>query len=626
MSTPKPLLVYDGNCGFCRAWVARWRHVTRDRVEYAPFQEVASRFPDVPLARFAEAVQLLEPDGRWTRGAEAVFRALAHCPGRGWPLWLYRNVPGFAGASEAVYRFVAGHRPALSRVTAWLWGPEAEPAGETRVCWIYLRLLAVTYGVAFVSLWTQILGLAGSGGILPARELLEAARAQAGPIRYWILPTLCWLDASDGFLIGLCAAGTALSALLALGFAPVLSLIGLWVTYLSLATVCRDFLWFQWDSLLLEAGLISVLLAPWRWWSRPGSDPPPGRGALWLLRWLLFRLMFSSAVVKLGSGDPSWRDLTALTYHYETQPLPPWTAWYAHHLPVAFQRASTAVMFVIEGVAPFLVFAPRRLRFAAGAGLVCLQALIAATGNYGFFNLLSLALCLLVLDDAVLPRWLAPGAPACAGTAAAPRRGVWPPWLARPVVAALLAASLVPLFDTLRWPSTWLGPLPGLARLAAPLRSADRYGLFAVMTKRRPEIILEGSRDGIHWLPYEFRYKPGDLSRRPAFMAPHMPRLDWQMWFAALGEGPRDYWYLSFCKRLLEGSPPVRALLARDPFEGRPPAYLRGVVYDYRFTDAATRAATGAWWRREERGPFGPVLTLEEGRLRAVSLGPPAAP
>src|SRR6266704_2960950 len=221
MSSSKPLLIYDGECGFCRAWIARWRRATGDRVEYAPFQEAAARFPEIPRQRFAESVQLLEPDGRWTQGAEAVFRSLACAPGRGWLLWLYRRAPGFAPASEACYRFVARHRTGFSRLTAWGFGPGLTPPGERLTSWIFLRLVGITYAAAFGSLWIQILGLAGSGGILPARELLDAARAQAGPIRYWILPTLCWLDPSDGFLVGLCAAGTALSVLLVAGVAPV---------------------------------------------------------------------------------------------------------------------------------------------------------------------------------------------------------------------------------------------------------------------------------------------------------------------------------------------------------------------------------------------------------------------
>ncbi len=627
----KPLLIWDGDCDFCRAWIARWQRVTGDRLDYAPYSEVASQFPEIPRERFERAVQLVEPDGTWSQGAEAVFRSLAHAPGNGWPLWLYRRLPGFAAASEWCYRRVARHRPLFARLTQWVWGPHVVPPGQTLTSWIFLRLLAVIYGIAFLSLGTQILGLAGSGGILPAHDYLEAVREHYGPIRYWFLPTLCWLNASDGFLLGLCAAGTLLSLLLAIGLAPVLCLAGLWAAYLSLTTVCRDFLWFQWDGLLLETGFLAMFLAPWRWWSRPGSDPAPPRVSSWLLRWLLFRLMFSSAVVKLASGDPTWRHLTALDYHYETQPLPPWTAWYAHQLSHGFQKASAMAMFAVEGVAPFFILAPRRIRFAAAGTMAALQAIIFLTGNYCFFNFLAIGLCVLLLDDGVWPwRWgrgaeRATGVSSAAGARAAPladRRadGGWPAAVLQPAAVALFLLSWVPVLEALHGPADWLGPVRSAYRYAAPLRTVNGYGLFAIMTTRRPEIILEGSQDGEHWLAYEFRYKPGDVMGKPRFVAPHQPRLDWQMWFAALGNFQGEPWFLMFCQRLMEGSAPVLALLARNPFPDAPPRFLRAWVYDYHFTDPSTRRATGAWWRREIRGLYCPVLTLEGGRLRAIPL------
>jgi hypothetical protein len=340
-----------------------------------------------------------------------------------------------------------------------------------------------------------------------------------------------------------------------------------------------------------------------------------------MMRWLLFRLMFSSAVVKITSGDPSWRHLTALEYHYETQCLPPWTAWYAHHLPAWFQRGSVIAMFAIEGVAPFLIVTPRRIRMLGAAAMALLQALILLTGNYCFFNLLTLALIVLLLDDAVWPlSWRGRAAGRDAG-APRPAGGRWPSWVTGPVTAVLFLMSLAPLVGTFRIPAGRLGPLAMLHDAAAPLRVVSGYGLFAAMTTRRQEIIVEGSADGRIWLPYEFRYKPGDTMRRPRFVAPHQPRLDWQMWFAALGDYRNSPWYLSFCQRLLEGSRPVLALLENNPFPAAPPRYVRGVLYDYHFTDAATRRATGEWWRREERGPFGPVLTLVDGRLMAVPEG-----
>ena len=609
----RPVLIYDGECGFCRRWVERWRAATGDAIEYATSAVAARRFPDIPRERFAEAVALAEPDGRVTFGAEAVFRALALAPGRAWPLWLYEHVPGVAALSNIAYKQIANHRPVLSRVSGWLWGPSLVPPGNRFTTWVFIRLLALIYAIAFTSLAIQIVGLVGGDGILPARDWLAAVRAQLGPAGHWYVPTLFWFGAGDGALVGVCLAGTGLAALLLVGVAPPLVLAALWFCYLSLVSVGQDFLSFQWDSLLLEAGFIAIFLSPWRWFSRPESDPEPPRLARWLARWLIFRLMFSSAAAKLASGDPSWRHLTALTYHYETQCLPPWTAWYAHHLPLAFQRFSCASMFVIEGVVPFLFFAPRRLRFAGALITIGFQLLIALTGNYGFFNWLTIALCVPLLDDRVFRHVMPAVTPVTAARA--------PAWLVRPIAVVLLALSLVPLSDVLGWPRAWLGPLPALERLLSPLDVVNRYGLFAVMTTRRLEISIEVSDDGVRWREYPFRWKPGPVARRPAYMAPYHPRLDWQMWFAALSEFGRDRWFIAFCAGLLRGSTSVRALMGRDPLPGSPPRYVRALAYDYHFSDAATRRATGAWWTRELIGPYGPPLMLENGRLTMAPVG-----
>ena len=607
----RPVLIYDGDCGFCRRWVERWRGVTGDAVEYATSEDAAPRFPGIPRARLAEAVALAEPDGRVTFGAEAVFRALATSRARAWPLWLYERAPGVAPASRFVYAQVASHRPFLSRISGWLWGPSLVPPGDRFTTWLFVRLLAVVYAIAFASLAVQVVGLVGHDGILPARDWLAAVRAQLGAAGHWYVPTLFWFGAGDGALVGVCIAGAVLAVLLFAGLAPPLLLTALWFCYLSLVSVGQDFLSFQWDSLLLEAGFIAIFLAPWRWLSRPTTDPEPPRLARWLSRWLIFRLMFSSAAAKLSSGDQTWRHLTALTYHYETQCLPPWTAWYAHHLPAAFQRFSAGSMFAIEGLVPFLFFAPRRLRFAGAFITMGFQLLIAITGNYGFFNWLAIALCVPLLDDGLFQR---------SGTTAG-TRGRAPAWLLRPVAAVLLATSLVPLSDVTRLPRRWLGPLPAVERWLSPIDVVNRYGLFAVMTTRRQEISIEVSDDGVQWRELPFRWKPGDVSRKPAFVAPYMPRLDWQMWFAALSDFGRDRWFLAFCDALLRGSPGVRALMGPDPLESATPRYVRALAYDYHFSDAATRRATGAWWRRELVGAYGPPLMLEGGRLAIAPVG-----
>jgi lipase maturation factor 1 len=496
------------------------------------------------------------------------------------------------------------------------------------VRWAFVRGLAVVWLAAFVSLGVQIAGLAGPAGILPAGDLLADARATAGRAPIAELPTLCWwLGTSDTALQAMCAAGAALALLLALGVLPGLVSAALWALYLSLAVACTTFLSFQWDALLLETGFIATFFAPWRLWA-PELCPtcPPSRTALLLLRLLLFKLMFLSGVVKLTSGDPHWRDLTALEYHYWTTCLPTWTGWAVYQLPEWFHRASVVGMLAVELVVPFLLFAPiRRVRIGAVAMLAALQLGIALTGNYGFFNLLTLVLCIPALDDAALLAW----APAVLRARVARPAGDAhvPVWRHAPALA--VAAIAVPL-SLVQISAHVLGhrALPEFAVSALeavePFRSVNSYGLFARMTTSRREIEVEGSDDGMEWKTYAFRWKPGDPARRPEFAGLHMPRLDWQMWFAALSDWRRQTWFLEFLARLLEGSPPVRDLLAVDPFPSRPPRLVRAVVWDYHFTTAAERASTGAWWKRTRLGLYCPIL--ERGGDGRVHFSDSASP
>jgi predicted DCC family thiol-disulfide oxidoreductase YuxK len=618
-----PLLVFDGDCHFCSLWIRRWRQMTGDAVDYLPAQDprVAALFPEIPRAHFDTAVVLIAADGAIFSGAEAVFRALAANPNWQWLLRIYETVPAFARPAERAYRFVAEHRPLFSKLTRFCWGRHVEAPDYFLVRWFFLRALGAIYFFAFVSLWTQISGLIGHNGILPADQFMPAVKQQCdlrgiGLERFQLLPTLCWFDSSDGFLNFQCAAGTALSLLLIIGLAPAPCLALLWLLYLSLVTVGRDFLGFQWDNLLLEAGFLAVFLAPRQLLPRLSREAPPSRLFVWLLRLLLFKLMFSSGCVKLLSGDPNWRNLTALTFHYQTQPLPTWIGWYAGQLPVWFQKISCAAMLCIEIGASFLIFTPRRLRFAGALLLAGLQLLILLTGNYAFFNWLTLALCLPLLDDFILAKWFphnfgrflssnnqpsTPSALRC-----------WPRPLLVAVAAVVLAGSSFMLAVTLGSRSPLLAPLGWVAGQLEPFRSVNNYGLFAVMTTQRSEIIVEGSNDGTNWRPYEFKYKPGDVNRRPGFVAPFQPRLDWQMWFAALGSARQNPWFGNFCERLLQGSPDVLALLAKNPFPEHPPRFIRAEFYNYRFTGFAERRATGAWWRRELTGEYLPAISLRE--------------
>ncbi len=467
--------------------------------------------------------------------------------------------------------------------------------------WLFLRLLGVVYLIAFASIAMQITGLVGEHGILPAGAYLAWTRSAYGSDAYRILPTLFWFGAGDVALRGVAWTGVGLAILLIFGIAPWASLLLLWALYLSISVVGQDFLSFQWDVLLLETGLIATLWAPLQWRPR-WQEPPPSPAVRWLLVFLLFKLVFLSGATKLSSGDPTWRSGTALDYHFETQPLPAWTAWYAHHLPEMIHRVMTYGSLATELFVPCLLFLPQRFRRARLFALIALAGLqvsIAATGNYGFFNLLAIVLCIPSLDDAALRRVIPLPLTARSGVGG-PRLGM---------VAAIAVVFFVPsLLSGIRelsyaapFGSTILG-------VVDPLRSFNGYGLFRVMTTERLEIVFEGSRDGERWKEYEFRFKPGDIRRKPGFVAPYHPRLDWQMWFMALDPAGNGALLDALADRLREGTPEVLALLGPTPFPGSPPKFLRAIIYEYRFSSPDQRKQTGAWWTRSPvaKVPLGP--------------------
>src|SRR6266404_8860282 len=426
---PKPLIIWDGDCHFCRRWIERWREITRGVVDYATSQESAERFPEIPREQFERSVIYIETDGAVYSGAEAVFRSLRCRSSKKWLAWSYDRLPAFAPVSESLYRIISRNRRFASVITKLLWGNDVRPPTYFAARRWFLRAVGLIFLIAFVSLWVQIDGLIGSNGITPVREFLPAARAQLGDHAWSILPTLCWFDSSDVFLHFLCGGGVVLSLLLIFGIAPALSLAGLVVFYLSLAIAGQTFLSFQWDILLLEIGFLSIFLAPWRLWPRdllwrPGpaipttattsaTASPVSRAGLFLLKFLLFKLMLMSGVVKLTSGDDSWgwvnhsfhwSALTALDYHYWSQPLPTVFAWWADKSPEWFKHFSVAFCLAVEIIVPFFIWAPRRPRLIAAGLMIFLQLAIAITGNYCFFNLLTIALCLLLIDDASIGR------------------------------------------------------------------------------------------------------------------------------------------------------------------------------------------------------------------------------
>jgi hypothetical protein len=525
-------------------------------------------------------VQLIREDGSVASGAQAAYETLGREK-------LYESSRLLRFVSEAAYRFIARHRDLFYWITRLTFGTRIEPERFAVTQWIFLRLLAAIYIVAFGSLAAQGPGLIGSRGILSAHDYLTRIAANFGPMRYVALPTAFWWNSSDPVLAGAAYAGIALGALALFGRVERIAFFGCWVLYLSFSSAAQEFLSYQWDSLLLEAGFLAIFF---------GRSASGIRTVAWLYRWLVFRLYFLSGFVKLGSHDPTWRNLTALRYHFHTQPLPTVFAWYADKLPAGILRGATFATLAIELAAPFLIFTPRRLRQAGAFAMLALQLLIFITGNYAFFNLLTMALTIFLFDDQALPRWRVGFSPR--GASATPpeseakaSRGLKPALQSRIGLALLtgllLTLGITRIFETVEGGAP--APLSALARVLGPFQIVNPYGLFAVMTTTRTEIIVEGSDDGETWQAYEFRYKPGPPDRAPRWVQPHQPRLDWQMWFAALGNYQSNPWFIGFALRLLQGSPDVLGLMEKDPFAGRRPRFIRAEAYDYRFSDWETR-------------------------------------
>jgi hypothetical protein len=475
----------------------------------------------------------------------------------------------------------------------------SQPSSYQLVCAVFLRLLALIYFAAFASIAVQIVGLAGSQGIIPLAERLQHIEQSLGAKGYWFYPTLFWINHSDFALQAIAVAGCIASITLFFNILTRISLILLFVFYLSIFHAGQIFMNFQWDYLLLEAGFLAIFL----------HGTP--RLVIWLFRWLLFRFRFLSGASKLISGDPTWANFTALNYYFETQPLPHWLSWYAHQLPDWLLKFGTAATLFIEIIIPFLIFLPRRAKFVAAWATILLQVLIICTSNHNFVNFLTIALCLFLFDDKALHR-------------------VVPSWAARRMInlqetkvnsgkfrtamLRTLAAVIVLLSSFEAW-ELFAGhrnpePIATIMNYARPFQIAHRYHVFPTMKTARLELIIEGSLDGENWQPYEFKYKPGELSVRPKIVIPHQPRLDWMMWFVPMGPIFLP-WFERFLHRLLENSPAVVALLKTNPFPDEPPQFLRISLYYYRFTNLETRKATGDWWNREYVGPFFPLPWLQ---------------
>ncbi len=603
-----PTLLYDGECLFCRTWVDYWQRCT-DGVLYETVQDAGDAHPGIAREQQLRAVHFVDENGKVTAGAAAVFSLLARAPGKKWLLWAYEHLRPFAWASEQAYALIAAHRPWAMAVTRVLWGRRIEKPSFAVGRWLFTRSVGVIYLIAFISFAVQLSGLIGGAGILPASTFLAAASDRYGAAAFWLYPTMAWFGASDAALQVMTMVGAASAIAVISGFAVLPALAVAYVCMLSLVTVGQDFFAYQWDVLLLEMGFLAILVVP-TGLGRDAAAKEPSAAARWLLWLLLFRVTWGSGLVKMYSGDTSWRTLTALSYHYFTQPLPNPLSWTMQWTSAGFQKLQTLSALLIELAVPFLLFAPRRLRMAGAAVTVAFHLLIAATGNFAFYNLEVMALCLTCFDDQWY-RWAfrkkKMPVPVPENAKAKPPLRV----LAGAGLSLLFAADAVLLSSAAAGRFYPRGIVGAALGAAAPLRLANVYGAFAVMTTERREVVIEGSEDGQNWKEYGFRHKPGDVLRQPGWVAPHDPRLDWQMWFLPFGEWQEHQWFVSLLMRLLQGTPEVTSLLAQNPFPDYPPRYVRALLYDYRFTTREERMVDGAWWHRELIGEYAPLMSLQ---------------
>jgi len=465
---------------------------------------------------------------------------------------------------------------------------------------ILQRGVAAIYLVAFVSALNQFPALLGDNGLLPVRRFTAVVPFRRSPsVFHWRY--------SDALLRGLAWAGIALSATVVLGLVrlgpawlPMLVFLLLFGAYLSIVNVGQTFYSFGWESLLVEAGFIVAFLG-----SAAVATPLP---VLLFLRWLVFRLEFGAGLIKLRGGR-EWRDLTALYYHHETQPMPNPVSWFVHHLPKWFHRGEVLANHGVQLVLPVLLFAPQPVASIAAAIIVLSQLWLVVTGNFAWLNWITIVLAFSAVDDASF-RWLGSLFVPALREPATVVPGEQPLWF----VVVVLAVTVV-LLVLSYWPARNLFRRRQLMNASFnPLHLVNAYGAFGTVTKERFEVIVEGSdsadpRDETAWKAYEFRGKPGDVARMPGQFAPYHLRLDWLMWFLALGS--RDtLWFEVFLARLLQGDRATLRLLARNPFALRAPRYVRARMFRYRFSTPAERAVSHDWWVRTEVGTLVPPVTL----------------
>ena len=532
-------------------------------------------------------------------------------------------------------------------VLRYLFDPRCGDSNRLLPRWLFLRALGLIYFSAFLSLVFQVRGLIGTSGILPASEYLRAVTNSIGFARFWYAPTLLWFSTGNHTLMALCWAGLFASALVTLNIFPRGMLLVCFACFLSFVSAASEFSGYQSDGMLLEAGFISLFLAPSGFRPGLGANSPPMRAAIYLLLWEWFRIYFESGVAKIASGDPQWRNFTAMDEYYQNGPLPTWVGWYAQHLPHWFHAATAFGTLALELVLVFMLFLPRPVRILCFFIVTPWQLGVIFTANYTFLNYLVLALGIFLIDDRFLARFLPqswreqspvanPAVPA--SEANHPAQSPLPAWQqtwARTLASVKLALTAF-MFAWILYSTTvlmlwmiWPGaPFPSTpVAMLQPFRIADRYGLFARMTRGRYEIEFQGSNDGASWTPYKFRFKPQNIYEAPRIYAPYQPRFDWNLWFASLGEWRSNPIVPRTEERLLDNDPDVLALFAFNAFPHQPPRQVRAVLWQYWFTSSQEKRETGQWWRRQLLGDYAPTLARDSsGRIIALYWPPELPP
>ncbi len=476
-----------------------------------------------------------------------------------------------------------------------------------------LRLLGVIYAVAFLVAINEIVPLIGADGLLPAGIFLDRVRdalgsSGAGFIR---LPSLFWFVHSDAALLAVAWIGFLLSLIVVAGFANAPLLTGLWLLYMSIVHVGQEWYGYGWEIQLLETGFLAIFLCPLID-MRPFPKRAPPTPIIVLFRWLIFRIMIGSGMIKFR-GDTIWREGTALFHHFETQPIPgPLSRWF-HFLPYSVLRAGVWFNWLAELAAPWFVFWPRIARHIAGAVIVLFQINIILSGNLSFLNWLTIVPALACFDDVfwakLLPRKLVKMAQNASENAETSRPMAITAWVVTLIIGLL---SIQPALNL-------LSPKQIMNTSYDPLELVNTYGAFGTVGGERMNVIFEGTMDenpsdNSTWKSYVYRGLPVTLDQIPPQIAPYQLHLDWQMWFASMATPQQYPFTVNLIWKLLHNDPNITGLFAENPFPDKPPRYIRAVLYRYHFAKPGN--PDGRWWKREKVKDWLPPISVDDAHLK----------